>query len=603
MTARPSTGLLSVGEERVGESHAAFPARRIIRPHTRPMRPLDAAMPELPLMNRSKLRPALLIVLLLVVCGIASFNAGLVPWAEPSLEGLTQNLESSLAFRRREAAVGLARFSNQPDRVAPALVKALHDPNGEVRKNALESLRALGNLPESVAPQLLELIQASDDPAVRRQSATFLAYARLPGVGAALVRALDDPDAGVRLAAVHALSIQKASPEPGPAIEKLLAMLASSPPDEMRAALVQTLPAVGAGQERVARALADLVSKDPNAQVRNDAVYQLRKTSFGFEIPAMIAALEDENPQVRLTATAGLATIGWKDDRTVPALCKAALKADEVTREGMGVNIALLKFQDAESGLDPEMVRRIEAAVHELRALLEHKEAAGREAAVTVLSRIVAVQQFLGLGTLRDPAREALDAILARLADEGEAGPLRIHVMSQWSVLQTALAVRGRAPGPGREISPPSGSFQPVAAWIASLAKLLASPSDAVRARAVEILLEAVNQSQADERSREAWRKAVPELARATASKDAKVRDGALTLLARLGPEARGTEDALASLVEEHPGYIRPGGRGGGPPGGRRRRKGCGRRTPRRGSPPPGPSARSAGGRRRPCRT
>ena len=68
--------------------------------------------------------------------------------------------------------------------------------------------------------------------------------------------------------------------------------------------------------------------------------------------------------------------------------------------------------------------------------------------------------------------------------------------------------------------------------------------------RAVEILLEAVNQSQADERSREAWRKAVPELARATASKDAKVRDGALTLLARLGPEARGAEDALASLAK-----------------------------------------------------
>jgi HEAT repeat protein len=514
------------------------------------MRPLAAAMPEFPLMNRSRIRPVLLILLLLAVCGVAYLDEGLLPWVEPSADGLTRNLESSWTFRRREAAAGLGKFANEADRVAPALVKALHDPDAEVRKNALDSLRALGNLPESVAPQLLDLIRASDDPAVRRQAATFLAFSKVAGVGPALVRALDDPDAGVRQAAVLALSIQKASPEPGPALDKLLTMLASSPPDDMRAALVQTLPAIGGGQERVARALADLAAKDPNAQVRNDAVYQLRKTGFGFEIPAMIATLDDQNPQVRLTAAAGLATIGWRDDRTVPALCKAAIKADEMTREGMGVNIALLKFQDAERGLSPEMVRRITAAVHELKSLLEHKEAAGREAAVTVLSRIVAVQQFLGMGTLVDPAREALDAILARLADEGETGPLRIHMMSQWSVLQTALVGRGRVPGPAQAATPSSGSFHPVAAWIASLAKLLMSPSEPVRARAVEILLEEVNQPQAEEWSREAWRTAVPELARAAASKDAKVRDGALTLLARLGPEAKGAEDALASLAK-----------------------------------------------------
>jgi HEAT repeat protein len=515
------------------------------------MRSLAAAMPELPLMNRSRLRPVLLVLLLLAVCGVAYLDEGLIPWAEPSAEGLTRNLESSWAFRRREAAAGLGRFTNEADRVIPSLVKALYDKDAEVRKNALESLRALGNLPESVSPQLLDLIQASDDPAVRRHAATFLAYSKQAGVGPALVRALDDPDAGVRQAAVLALSIQKASPDPGPAIDKLLAMLASTPPDEMRAALVQTLPAVGGGQERVVRALADLAAKDPNAQVRNDAVYQMRKTDIGFEIPTMIAALEDQNSQVRLTAAAGLAMIGWRDDRTVPALCKAAIKADEVTREGMGVNIALLKFQNAERGLSPEMIRRITAAVHELKALLEHKEAAGREAAVTVLSRIVAVQQFLTMAALLEPAREALDAILARLADEGESGPLRMHVMSQWSVLQTALVGRGRAPVVAQEGSPSSGSFHPVAAWIASLAKLLESSSDSVRGRSAEILLEAVNQPQAEEWSRDAWRKAVPDLARAAASKDSKVRDGALTLLSRLGPEAKGAEEALASLAKD----------------------------------------------------
>ena len=68
----------------------------------------------------------------------------------------------------------------------------------------------------------------------------------------------------------------------------------------------------------------------------------MKNLAFALQVPALIVALEDSSPQVRLTAGANLASIGLSDDRIVPALCRAALKADDATREGIGNNIDLL---------------------------------------------------------------------------------------------------------------------------------------------------------------------------------------------------------------------------------------------------------------------
>ena len=83
------------------------------------------------------------------------------------------------------------------------------------------------------------------------------------------------------------------------------------------------------------------------------------------------------------------------------------------------------------------------------------------------------------------------------------------------------------------------------------MAKSLNSPAKPIRSRAVAILLDSLRDSRAEDWYRESWRKAVPDLALATASKDSKVRDGAVTILAMLGPEAEGSLGQLKSLARD----------------------------------------------------
>ena len=63
------------------------------------------------------------------------------------------------------------------------------------------------------------------------------------------------------------------------------------------------------------------------------------------------------------------------------------------------------------------------------------------------LGRVIATYQMSGKPALLEPAREAVEALLARMDDETEDGALRLAVMNQWSVIQPPPA--GRAPEGG----------------------------------------------------------------------------------------------------------------------------------------------------------
>ena len=60
--------------------------------------------------------------------------------------------------------------------------------------------------------------------------------------------------------------------------------------------------------------IADFSAKDPSPQIRNKAVGIMKTATFAFQIPALVVALEDPSPQVRLTAGTNLAWIGLSDD-------------------------------------------------------------------------------------------------------------------------------------------------------------------------------------------------------------------------------------------------------------------------------------------------
>ncbi len=118
-------------------------------------------------------------------------------------------------------------------------------------------------------------------------------------------------------------------------------------------------------QERVARALADVLASDSSPLVRSHALALMPRRTFGFEIEALIAALDDPSPEVSLTAGSHLARIGLSDPRAVPALCKAARKANELTREGAGINLETANAGHGQNDLPDDQLC---PALHERRA-------------------------------------------------------------------------------------------------------------------------------------------------------------------------------------------------------------------------------------------
>jgi HEAT repeat protein len=512
-------------------------------------------------MNWSKLRTVLAALVLVVVGAVAFAKITESYWVDTSLEGQTRRLQSGWAFQRREAAASLAQFGGDAERVAPVLSRALADPDRQVRANALQSLKAVGSVPAESAPALLDILQHDQDSTTRQEAASLLSTIKVPSASAALVEAIDDRDPDVRQSAMNALTFHGASAGSGPGVDKLIAVVASDQPENIRLAAIQALGSIGRDQERVARFMPEVLKTDPSPVVRNNAALLTMNSKYGFEIPALIAALDDQSPQVRLTAGGGLAAIGLGDDRIVPALCRAARKADDLTREGIGVNIGKLRWDPPTDNLSVETAtRRFQTAVKELKSLLDRKDSAARRDVVTVFARLVLTYQRSAHPPLLDPAREALASVLARIVDENEDLPIRLHAMNQWTLIRPSAFPPARGRPPVGESPPAREQVHAPAAWLAVLSKTLTSPAVQIRSRAVEILADSVKDSHPEEWYRDAWRKIVRDLAKSTASEDVKVRNGSMAILELLGPEARealGTLEALA-LNSQDPGARAP---------------------------------------------
>jgi hypothetical protein len=76
-----------------------------------------------------------------VACGLVGFELSEGLGTDVSSEAQIRKLQSYWVSTRRSAATELARFPNETDKVVPALVKALADPDTEVRIRAMESAR------------------------------------------------------------------------------------------------------------------------------------------------------------------------------------------------------------------------------------------------------------------------------------------------------------------------------------------------------------------------------------------------------------------------------------------------------------------------------
>jgi len=122
-----------------------------------------------------------------------------------SVAELVECLRQGSRGLRLSAAGALGRRGPSAASAVPALVEALADADGALRRMAAAALGDIGPLAAAAVPALAAAAR-DGAPELRRRAVLALAEIGGPGVQETLMRALSDPDDGVRRAATAVLS-------------------------------------------------------------------------------------------------------------------------------------------------------------------------------------------------------------------------------------------------------------------------------------------------------------------------------------------------------------------------------------------------------------
>jgi HEAT repeat protein len=369
--------------------------------------------------------------------------------------------------RLRAQAVGLLRHlrleRDAPAEVWPLVRQAAHDPDARVRATALE---ALSSLPwPGGSPDFRRVLRA----------------------------ALKDRDHSVRAAALSALS--RYPPEVRKAIPDLIAA-AKGKDVRLRPAALAALAAVGNEDDEAAATLVAALGEANDARVRVTAalcVRQLGPVRARAALPALEAALHDEDPALREAAVRALTQVDTANKHLLPAIVDL-LEQQDRGRPG---------HEHAQEQA-AEFVRAIgQPAIDGLLALLQKDP--GRRAAAAV-----------ALGCLGRSAARAAPGLKEAVQDRQP----RVRLYAA----EALWRVSGDA-----------------AASLPVLTEVLKGPDDGLRRTAAEVL----------GAMGPAAREAVPALATALQDPDDDVRRLALVALGRLGPGASAAVPAILHLAQE----------------------------------------------------
>ncbi|MBA4062648.1 MAG: hypothetical protein C0501_02860 [Isosphaera sp.] len=247
--------------------------------------------------------------------------------AIPQLEKLL--LTDPEAFVQERAAKALGSVGPV---AAPALVKALADPNNRARASVVEALKKVGPAAKEVVPAL---VKAVSDPHIGAKAAEALGWFEPNEVSvSALVKALTATDVTIRRTAAASLyrfgwkseskpqpSLMRVVPPP-PALTGAVPALTKAVTDEdvsVRRLAVCAIENIGPGAKSALPALAKAVT-DPDFHVRAGALDALGAigADAAAAVPDIINALDD--PDVRERAVIVLGRIGPWAKEAVPAL-------------------------------------------------------------------------------------------------------------------------------------------------------------------------------------------------------------------------------------------------------------------------------------------
>jgi HEAT repeat protein len=211
------------------------------------------------------------------------------PRAAPAVTALIVGLSDRDPKIRKETADVLHRIGPPARPAVPALLAALNDPDSKVRTAAAWALQAAKPDAKAVMPALVANLRAGAD---RRSPVVVYALAALgePAMPV-LIELLHDNDKGLRQTAAYSLSRR------GPAARAFIPALIEAlrlPEREAREHIAAAL--AGAGAEAVEPLIRALRDRDP--KVRGGAARALETMGAQAKdaVPALIAALSDEEP-------------------------------------------------------------------------------------------------------------------------------------------------------------------------------------------------------------------------------------------------------------------------------------------------------------------
>lgn len=171
----------------------------------------------------------------------------LVKMGPKAIDALIQGVSSENPQIREMSAWTLSEIKTPVDRVVPALISVLTDPDQNIR---VVGSVALQNLGEPAVPYLIDALTANA-PEIRLNAAYALGEigAPLDAIVPALINTLTDPEWNVRRLVVRALATIGT-----PAVEPLIEAL-NSPKPELRRMAARALNDIGTPRAR--RAIAD----------------------------------------------------------------------------------------------------------------------------------------------------------------------------------------------------------------------------------------------------------------------------------------------------------------------------------------------------------
>ncbi|MCP4396895.1 MAG: NACHT domain-containing protein [bacterium] len=340
-------------------------------------------------------------------------------------------------------------------RSASHMLKALNDPNVNVRRTAVNILGELGECDPEIVPALLHCMQDADNT-VRRDAIGALGELQSVQAIPLLIEMLKAPEWELRWAAAGALG----RIGPSEAVEQLLPLLQDSDGYVCRAA-AEALGHSGDGRT-IPHLLHALNSKNPYVQqaagkalgevgksmtvpyilqaikegeqdvIRKDLEDALRYVSDASVVPFLLEALQDETPQVRRVAVNTLGHLGTAEaGSSLIALLK---DADDHVRRSVVQVLGKIREMNAVppliEALKDENRHIRQAAAQALGFMKAHE-------AVPALIESVGSADYL----LRQAAVEAL----GRIGDSRALGPLLEALRDrEWKARWSAVYALGR---------------------------------------------------------------------------------------------------------------------------------------------------------------